>query len=210
MEVRRLHRVRCPLKVAVRLPGSKSLSLRALLAAALADGASRVVGLLDAEDTQLMRDALRGLGFAIETDHRGDTLVRGAGGFIPQVEADLYGGSSGATVRFCIALAALGHGDYRVDGSARMRQRPVGALVDALRSLGARIGYESSEGYPPVLVRAQGLGGGEVHIGAAPSSQMISALLLAAPCARSDVLIEVAADLPSRPYVALTLAVMQA
>jgi 3-phosphoshikimate 1-carboxyvinyltransferase len=208
MDVRRLQPLRHRLDATVRLPGSKSLSIRALAAAALADGASRIVGLLEADDTQFMCEALRALGFDISADQNGDTLVRGAGGFIPQVEADLYGGNSGATVRFCIALAALGYGDYRIDGSARMRQRPVGELVEALSTLGVRIGYEGESGYPPVVVRAQGLSGGEVRVGGAPSSQIVSALLLAAPGARGDVLIEVDAHLPSRPYVAMTLAVM--
>ncbi len=112
-------------------------------------------------------------------------------------------------MRFLTALACLGHGEFRLDGSPRMRERPIGPLVDGLRTLGAPVGYEEEEGFPPVLVRGQGLLGGEVTLADLPSSQFISALLMVAPYARQDVLMRVLGDLPSQPYLAMTIAAMR-
>ncbi len=211
MKVERLAPAREPLDARVRLPGSKSLTIRALVAAALSNGTSRLSHLLIADDTRLLVDVLSALGFELTVDEPAATaVVHGSGGHVPATDADLYGGDSGATVRFATALAALGAGVYRIDGSARMRERPIGALVDALNVLGAHAQYEGRAGYPPVIVRAAGLRGGHVALGRAPSSQMVSALLMAAPAAHGDLMIEIPPDLPSRPYVRMTLAVMEA
>ncbi len=200
-----------PIDQAVRLPGSKSLTNRALLASGLARGSSQIDGLLVAEDTRLMVDALRSLGIGIQLDEdRPGAVVLGCGGHWPHSEADLFCGNAGTVIRFLTAACCIGHGQYRLDGVARMRQRPIGELVDALRDLGASIGYEEEEGYCPLTVSGRGLGGGRVRLERPASSQFVSALLMAAPLAGRDVMIEVSGPLPSKPYVRMTLGVMEA
>lgn len=200
-----------PLSATVRVPGSKSLTNRALVAGALANGTSMLSNALFADDTEHMTDALRQMGFSIAADpHAGRIEIAGFGGQIPAGDADCFCGNSGTTIRFCAALAALGRGEYTFDGVPRMRERPIGQLCDALAALGAAVEYPGAEGYPPVIIRARGLTGGTVQFNRPVSSQFISALLLAAPAARNDVLIEVAGPLVSRPYVDMTTAVMDA
>ncbi|MCH7813278.1 MAG: 3-phosphoshikimate 1-carboxyvinyltransferase [Planctomycetes bacterium] len=200
-----------PLNAVVQVPGSKSLTNRALVVAALADGSSRLTGVLPADDTRHMIQCLRALEIDLTFDEQRCTVeVRGCGGRIPTDRADLYCGNSGTTMRFCTALAALGMGRYRLDGTQRMHERPIGDLVDALRSLGGRFEYHDTEGHPPLTVHAAGLTGGRVVFSGPPSSQMISGLLMAAPLARGDVFIEVRKQLVSAPYVAMTVAVMRA
>ncbi len=199
-----------PLNAVVRVPGSKSITNRALVAAALADGTSLLTNVLLAEDTRRMMDTLRALGNRITVDEESNRAeVTGCRGLLPVEEAELSCGNAGTVMRFCTALAALGHGQYRLDGTERMRKRPIGGLVDALRALGCGVEYHQAEGYPPMTVHAQGLCGGHVQFRAAESSQWISALLLSAPYAAGDVFIEVARDVPSMPYVRMTLAVME-
>lgn len=200
-----------PLDAIVRIPGSKSLTNRALVAAALASGESTLRNVLIADDTRRMMDALRVLGFDVRADESGATaVVSGAGGHVPAGEADIDCGAAGTVMRFGTALCALGEGRYRLDGVPRMRKRPIGDLVDGLRLLGALIEYEDIEGYPPVIVHGQGLAGGTVSFDSPPSSQMVSAILLAAPAARNDVFVEIDGELVSRPYVRMTLAVLRA
>ena len=200
-----------PLDAVVRLPGSKSITNRALVVAALADGSSRLTGALFADDTQHMIDALRRLGLEVRDDPAAGTVtVSGCDGHLPASEADIYCGNSGTTMRFCTALCALGFGEYTLDGMARMRERPIGALVEALRALHTPLSYVHEEGYPPLHLYAQGLRGGEVHFNSPPSSQLVSALLMTAPYARSDVMIAVHGQLVSAPYVRMTLSVMEA
>jgi len=135
----------------VRLPGSKSISNRALLLAALADGTTELTRLLDAEDTRVMIEALRALGIAIERD--GDRArVSGCGGRLPARSASLFLGNAGTATRSLTAALAFAGGDYRIDGVARMRERPIGDLVDALNALGACIGYEGEVGFPPLQI----------------------------------------------------------
>lgn len=199
-----------PLDAVVEVPGSKSLTNRALIAAALADGVSVLSNVLLAEDTRLMIEALRTLGMAITVDERdGIAEVTGYRGHLPECDVDLYCGNSGTCMRFLTGLAALGDGAYRLDGIARMRKRPIGELGAALQALGAGIEYVGDEGFPPVVVHAKGLGGGQVEFDGPPSSQMVSALLLAAPYARRDVLIELRGEIPSRPFLDMTVAVMK-
>ena len=198
-----------PLDATVTLPGSKSITNRALVTAALADGHSILSNLLLAEDTRLMIDALKTLGIAITIDE-GDCVaeVTGCGGHIPESGAELSCGNSGTTMRFCTALVALGRGRFELDGVPRMRRRPIGGLASVLSALGAGVEYLGDEGFPPLAVHGSGLRGGQVAFDAPESSQLVSALLLAAPYARDDVMIEVTGDTPSIPYLKITTAVM--
>jgi 3-phosphoshikimate 1-carboxyvinyltransferase len=200
-----------PLDADVRIPGSKSLTNRALLVAGLAHGTSRLNNVLLADDTQYMIDALRTLGVSVQVEADGFlAIVKGCGGHLPHGEADIYCGNAGTVMRFVMAACATAAGTYRLDGSARMRQRPIGELAGALQRLGALVQYEQADGYPPLKVMARGLAGGEVLLRSPESSQMVSGLLMAGSAARNDVLIEVEGDLVSKPYVAMTLAVMEA
>ncbi|MEX0710880.1 MAG: 3-phosphoshikimate 1-carboxyvinyltransferase [Pirellulales bacterium] len=200
-----------PLVGSVRPPGSKSLTHRALVCAALAEGDSTLHGALDSEDTQVMVEGLRRLGFGVDFDRSsGRVAVRGAAGRVPAKGADLYVANSGTTIRFLAALTTLGHGTFRLDGTPRMRQRPIGDLIDALRQLGADADSEHDNGCPPVIIRARGLPGGKATVRGDVSSQFLSGLLMAAPCAEQPVELSVKGDLVSRPYVRMTLEVMAA
>ena len=195
----------------VRPPGSKSLTNRTLAAATLAEGVSRLHGALRSEDTQVMIDSLIRLGIAVEPEPGEDTLkVFGCGGRIPATQAELYVANSGTTIRFLTALAALGHGRYRLDGTLRMRQRPIQDLLDALAQMGVQVESEGANGCPPVVLHAAGLRGGRASVRGDVSSQFLSGLLLAAPYAAAPVELTVAGPLVSQPYVRMTLAVMRA
>jgi len=200
-----------PIRGAVRPPGSKSLTNRALIVAALARGTSTLEGVLDSQDTRVMLESLSRLGLAVR-HHSADcrvTLV-GCAGRPPAPAADLWLENSGTSIRFLSALCALGHGRFRLDGNARMRERPLGDLVDALGELGVRAACELGNRCPPLVVEAQGLPGGTARVASGLSSQYLSALLMAAPCARRPVRLEIAGELVSEPYVTMTLRVMQA
>jgi len=194
----------------VSLPGSKSITNRALVIAGLADGTSVLRDILIADDTRLMIDALANLGIRITLDgHRLLAEVSGVGGRVGADEADVFCGNAGTVMRFGMAIAALGVGDFRFDGVDRMRKRPIGALARALQALGAGIEYQSDDGLPPLVVHASGLHGGHVSIDSPESSQMISALLMVAPYAAGDLFLEVTGAVPSVPYLKLTTAIMQ-
>ncbi len=194
----------------IRPPGSKSITNRALVCAALATGTSELSGVLDSDDTRVMVDCLERLGIAIQADWPVARLVvAGCGGKLPRSSADLFVGNSGTTVRFVTAVVALGHGEYRLDGVPRMRQRPIQDLLDSLRDLGVDAVSEAGTGCPPVLVRAKGLTGGLARVRGDVSSQFLSGLLLAAPYANSDLTIEVTGQLVSQPYVTMTCQVME-
>lgn len=193
----------------VRLPGSKSISNRALLLAALAQGDTRILNLLDSEDVQLMRRALSTLGVSLT--RQGDAwLVKGVGGplVMDDRRSELNLGLAGTALRPLTAALALGDGEFLLDGNARMRERPIGPLVDALNALGADIGYVGKPGYPPVRVRGRGLAGGAARIDGGQSSQFLTSLLLAAPLARASVQVEVVGELVSKPYIDITLELM--
>jgi 3-phosphoshikimate 1-carboxyvinyltransferase len=204
-------RPRGPLAARVRVPGSKSVTNRALLVAALASGTSRLSGGLDSDDTRVMRNALAALGCPVET-HTGVWQVAGRGGRLAAPAAPLDAGSSGTTARFLTAAAALADGPVVIDGSPRMRERPIRDLASALEQLGARCRILGRDGCPPVRVEGGGLPGGAASIDArTSSSQFVSALLMAAPCAKADVVLTlVGGEVVSRPYVDLTLQVMAA
>jgi 3-phosphoshikimate 1-carboxyvinyltransferase len=206
-----LQPARQPLDAVVRIPGSKSLTNRALLIAALADGPTLLTGVLEADDTRHMIHALRSLDINVIVEADGETAeVHGCAGHLPALEADIYCGNSGTTIRFCTALCALGQGMYRLDGTRRMRERPIGQLVHVLQTLGIPIQYLDREGYPPLEVRGRGLGGGHIAFDSPPSSQLISAMLMVAPRARGDILIDVTGPPVSAPYIRMTLASLDA
>jgi len=199
-----------PVIGAIRPPGSKSITNRALICAALAEGESELTGALDSEDTQVMAAALERLGIAVDRLIGSDVLrVRGCGGRIPAPSAELYLANSGTSIRFLTAVCCLGSGTFRLDGVRRMRERPIEDLLETLRQLGADARSELGNGCPPVIVQAQGLPGGTAEIAGTISSQFLSGVLMAAPCASEDVNLRVRGDLVSKPYVDMTIAVMR-
>jgi 3-phosphoshikimate 1-carboxyvinyltransferase len=191
-------------------PGSKSLTNRALICAALADGRSTLMGALDSDDTRVMIDSLIRLGLEVTTADSGNIItVVGSGGRFHGDNIDLFVGNSGTTIRFLTAMLSVGHGRFRLDGVSRMRERPIGDLIDALNQLGVRTYSELDNGCPPVVVDASGLAGGTARIAGAISSQYLSGLLMAAPLASSAVRLLVEGTLVSQTYVAMTLEVMR-
>jgi 3-phosphoshikimate 1-carboxyvinyltransferase len=195
----------------VRVPGSKSLTNRALIIAALAAGTSTLRGTLDSDDTRVMIDALRELGFKVEHDPAtAVTVIDGLGGRIPKREAWLNVANSGTSLRFLTAMLATGMGIYHLDGVPRMRQRPVTDLLDALNGLGGVTSSDLKTGCPPVTVQARGLDGGFASVRGDVSSQFLSGLLMALPYARDTTTIEVQGVLVSQPYVRMTLGIMEA
>ncbi len=194
----------------VEVPGSKSLTNRYLACAALADGRSRLCGASFSDDALVMLAGLSQLGIVTDTHPaRGEIVVAGGRGNFVADDVQIDVGDAGTAMRFLTALSCLGFGRRRIDGSARMRQRPIGTLVDALASLGAHIGYEGVAGFPPLTVFARGLTGGEATLYTPASSQFVSALLMVAPYATQDVRMRVEGALPSRPYVDMTIDVMR-
>jgi 3-phosphoshikimate 1-carboxyvinyltransferase len=190
----------------VRLPGSKSISNRMLLLAALAEGETWVRDVLDSEDTRYMLDALRRLGVQCRAESSGSIRIVGTAGRLPVREADLYLGNAGTAFRPLTAVLAVLGGDYRLSGVARMHERPIGDLVDALRGAGARIDYMGQPGFPPLRIRERELDStSPVRVRGNVSSQFVTALLIALPLARRACALEVDGDLISRPYVEMTL-----
>src|SRR5215831_9420627 len=190
----------------VRLPGSKSISNRTLLLAALARGETRIRDLLEADDTQVMIAALRKLGVGLTDDAAGGLRVRGAGGAFPVKDAELFLGNAGTAFRPLTAVLALCGGDYRLSGVARMHERPIADLVDALRQLGAQIAYRDKEGYPPLAIHPAAIrGSGSVSVRGSVSSQFLTGLLIALPLTGARMSVIVEGDLVSKPYVDITL-----
>lgn len=201
--------VTTPIDAEVAIPGSKSITNRALLIAALADGISQLDNALMSDDTRYMANALRDLGIRID-ENPATFRVFGTGGRIPADNAELHIGNSGTSARFLTAYLGLGHGTYLVDGVARMRERPIQDLLDGLAPLGATARCEGKDGVcPPVLMVASGLRGGRTMMRGNKSSQYFTALLQVAPYAQTDVEIRVEGDLVSKPYIDLTIAVMR-
>ncbi|MFI4875408.1 MAG: 3-phosphoshikimate 1-carboxyvinyltransferase [Blastopirellula sp. JB062] len=199
-----------PIQGSILPPGSKSLTNRALVIAALAEGRSTLTGALASEDTEVMIESLRRLGIDVQHDRDGGVLqVDGCGGAIPAVEADLFVANSGTTIRFLTAMVAAGAGRYRLDGIERMRERPIRDLLETLSQLGVDCRSELGTGCPPVIVETQGLAGGVAKIAGDISSQYLSGLMMAAPYASNGVTLEVAGELVSKPYVRMTAAVMR-
>ncbi len=208
-DTREIIPVNRPVSGTIRPPGSKSLTNRALVVAALAEGTSHLTGVLDSRDTQVMIDSLRRLGIAV--DHSPSdcsVVVNGCSGKPPVAVADLWLENSGTSIRFLTALCALGHGSFRLDGNARMRERPIGDLLASLRQFGISVAAELGTDCPPVVLTSDGLRGGTTTVNADVSSQFLSAILMAAPCAAAPVEIRLAGEMVSEPYVEMTWKVM--
>lgn len=198
-----------PVHGSIRPPGSKSITNRAVICAALARGTSRLSGVLDSQDTRVMAAGLAALGLDIEADWQAGTMrVVGCGGHVPAADATIDCAASGTTIRFLSAVCGLGHGTYRLDGTPRMRKRPIGDLVEALRELGVEAVAESPGGCPPVVIRSHGLAGGHTRVRGDTSSQFASGLALAAPCTDRGMRIEFEGRLVSLPYLEMTRRVM--
>jgi 3-phosphoshikimate 1-carboxyvinyltransferase len=194
----------------VRPPGSKSITNRALICAALAEGRSLLTGVLDSDDTRVMIDSLRRLGLNLWFSPDAEQVeITGCGGRWPAKSAELFIGNSGTSIRFLTAALAVGDGIYRLDGIHRMRERPIGDLLATLSQLGARAFSETNNACPPVILHASGLTGGGASVRGDVSSQFLSGLLMALPYAREAVELHVTTPLVSQPYVAMTLRVME-
>jgi len=201
-----------PLKTAqgtVRLPGSKSISNRTLLLAALSEGPTEICDLLASDDTDRMLDALRLLGVGVERIGERDYRVTGAPQGFANKDADLFLGNAGTAFRPLTAALALAGGSYRLHGVARMHERPIGDLVDGLRQIGADIEYLGNEGFPPLQIRPASIRpGGVVRIKGNVSSQFLTALLMALPTMGMEATVEVIGELISKPYIEITLRLM--
>ncbi|MBT3336698.1 MAG: 3-phosphoshikimate 1-carboxyvinyltransferase [Anaerolineae bacterium] len=220
-----------PLNASVRVPGSKSLTNRALLIAALAEGKTTLTNALFSDDSRYFANALKALGFEVSVNEEEKTMsVVGLGGKIPADSAELFIGNAGTAARFLTAFLNLGNGEYILDGEPRMRERPIGDLVDALTPLGADISSPCSddfsrparnekglkpllqgkrENYLPLKLTASRFTGGKTQIAGNVSSQYLSALLMTAPYAENPVEIEITTELFSKPYVDMTINIMQ-
>ena len=188
----------------VRLPGSKSISNRVLLLAALAEGETTIGGLLDADDTRVMGEALARLGVSFN-----ENKVKGVGGPFPVKNAELFLGNAGTAFRPLTAALAFSQGEYRLSGVPRMHERPIGDLVDALRGIGARINYTGEEGFPPLALHPGKLNVEKLRVRGDVSSQFLTALLMALPLGKKAARVEVQGELISKPYVEITLNVMR-
>lgn len=197
-----------PLAARVAVPGSKSHTNRALLVSALAQGVTILRNALFSDDTHYFAYALQTLGLDISLNPNDNSItITGLGGTIPNQQADLKIGNAGTAARFLTAMLTLGQGEYKLDGIKRMRQRPIAHLVTALNNLGAQV--EVPTGCPPVRIHAHGLAGGKTSIRGDVSSQFLSSLLMVAPYAQKAVEIHVDGPLHSKPYIDLTLGVME-
>ena len=199
-----------PVDVTVSVPGSKSLTNRALCLAALASGTSTLRNALFSDDTHYFGSALRALGIEVREDPDGATIsVDGRGGALPRQRADLFVGLAGTAARFLTAVLALGDGCYTVDGAPRMRERPMDELLSALAAQGARISADTQPVRMPFTICGGGLAGGELQVSGVRSSQPISALLMVAPLARAATTLQVEGKLVSEPFVAMTVQLMR-
>ena len=203
IEIETIENIDCTVSV----PGSKSLTQRALIAAALADGESILHGPLVSEDTEYSSHALMQMGVEIRKEKE-SWLVAGNGGTIKTAEEDIFLGNNGTATRFLTSVAALGEGEFIVDGEERMHQRPIGPLMEALEGWGVDIVSIHETGCPPLSIRANGLDGGRTVLPEGKSSQYLSSLLLVAPFARTPATLDVVGEVLSKPYVVMTLQVM--
>ena len=196
------------LDAVVEVPGSKSLTQRALIAAALAEGGSTLIGPLASEDTAYTIGALRQMGIEVDDSDSAKWLVQGTGGKICESDQDVFLGNNGTATRFLTSVAALGHGRFRISGGERMAERPIGPLMAALQGWQVAIKSEAGNDCPPLLIDGDGLSGGRTVLPEGKSSQYLSSLLLVAPYAAQPAELEVQGQVLSRPYVEMTLAVM--
>ena len=193
----------------VRLPGSKSISNRMLLLAALAEGSTEIRDLLDSDDTRVMLAALEKLGVGVTALGCNAWRVEGCGGAFPDKDADLFMGNAGTAIRPLTAALALSGGHYRLSGVPRMHERPIGDLVDGLLQIGADIRYTGNPGFPPLAIHpAQVKLGGPIRLRGDVSSQFLTALLMALPLTGAEAVIEMTTELISKPYIEITLNLM--
>ena len=198
-----------PVDATVEIPGSKSLTNRALLVAALAQGDSILENALFSEDSEYFAKCLEQLGIPITLNpHQAQIQVAGRGGDIPAKQADLFVGLAGTAARFISALVALGNGEYRLDGVPRMRERPMGDMLTVLQTGGATVNFEGNSGFMPYTVYSRQFAGGNFQLKANQTSQQLSALLMIAPYAQQDTSIEVEGTLVSQSYVKMTCRLM--
>lgn len=195
----------------VNLPGSKSLSNRALLLAALAQGETTIKNLLDSDDIRHMLNALSSLGIEYRlSDDKTECVLQGNGGAINTEQAqELFLGNAGTAMRPLCAALCLGQGEFTLTGEPRMSERPIDSLVESLQQMGCDIRYHDFPGFPPVTIKGTGLSGGKVSIDGSVSSQFLTAFLMAAPLAKADVEIEILGELVSKPYIEITLDLMK-
>ena len=200
-----------PLAATIKVPGSKSITNRALLLAAMADGTSVLDSVLLSDDTYSMTVALRALGIDVGVDEKSRIItVHGRGGIIPAASVNLEVGGAGTAMRFLAGFLTLGHGHFRLDGNTRMRQRPIGALLNALQQLGIEAHAENNDECPPVIIDTAltTFVGGEVTIDASLSSQFVSALLMPAPLWPHGLTLTVNGE-AARPFIDMTLDLMK-
>jgi 3-phosphoshikimate 1-carboxyvinyltransferase len=203
-----------PPSVAVEVPGSKSITNRALVLAALTarGGACTLRGALRSEDTEIMIECLRALGFRVLAEWADSLVIVSSGAGKPRIpasQAELFVGNSGTTMRFLSAAVSLGQGRFHLDGVPRMRERPIADLLDALQQLGVAAYSVNHDGCPPVIVQSDGLPAGTVRIRGNVSSQFLSGLLLAAPFGNGNLTIRVEGPLVSAPYVFMTVQMLK-
>jgi 3-phosphoshikimate 1-carboxyvinyltransferase len=201
--------IRSPVNATVKMPGSKSITHRALIAAGLARGVSRLKNVLICEDSRYTVNGLRELGIQI-TLKGDDAQILGAGGRFSNFDRtkEIFLGNSGTSFRLLLSTVALSRGEYILSGTPRMQKRPIGGLVSALSRMGVEASCPEKKGYPPVRIQSRGIAGGKVTIPGNQSSQFVSSLLLAGPYAKTAMEIEVNGQVVSRPYVDLTIEVM--
>jgi 3-phosphoshikimate 1-carboxyvinyltransferase len=197
-----------PLDATVTIPGSKSITNRALLTAALANGASTIRNALFSEDTHWCSTCLQNLGIPVESSVE-TFQVQGKSGTFPATHADLFVGNAGTAARFITAMLPLGSGEYHVDGVARMRERPMSDLLNLLQEMGNEITYHGQMGYMPFTLKSNGFRGGDIRLQASKTSQQLSALLMIAPYAQQHTTIVVDGELVSPSYIAMTRRVME-
>jgi len=209
MTIQAIEPLRQPLDAVVRIPGSKSITNRALLLAALAEGVSTLTGVLSSDDSHWFLDGLQRLGISVEVDRpRAQVRVHGVSGGPPAAAAELWVELAGTAARFLLAYAALGRGRYTIDGTARMRQRPMADLIGALNGLGADCCSLGEHGGLPIVVTGGGLRGGSAGLAGDKTSQFLSALLMVAPYAAHDIQLTMTSPLAATPYIDITTTMM--
>ncbi|MDF5316969.1 3-phosphoshikimate 1-carboxyvinyltransferase, partial [Vibrio parahaemolyticus] len=193
------------------LPGSKSVANRALLLAALAKGRTRLTNLLDSDDIRHMLNALTKLGVQYQlSEDKTECLVDGLGRpFSVSEPVELFLGNAGTAMRPLAAALCLGEGEYVLTGEPRMKERPIGHLVTALKDAGANVEYMENENFPPLKIIGTGLKAGTVSIDGSISSQFLTAFLMSAPLAEGEIRINIEGDLVSKPYIDITLHIMK-
>lgn len=203
-EVKPISGFRCTINV----PGSKSITNRALIIGALADGRTKLRNVLFSDDTSYMIEALKNIGVDVTTDQKAG-IAEVEGVINRYLKGQCFIGNAGTAMRFLPSFIAAVGGEVEITGVPRMKNRPIGELVNALRALGVDINYLENEGFPPIMLKGNGLVGGNVTIKSNVSSQFISSILLSAPYARSDIYLEIEEEPVSRPYIDITIGIMQ-